>query len=207
MYLAVTRVSTSKITSPYSDWSVNTECEGTSNPFGLPLNTISNLESTSRFLNLSLRSVTNPISNFVFCFKKSCTNCIAKGVQWRRADGGVDPTTCTNKTVNFCISLLWLPEHVQPMIRFHFQNSRQEPNLYPITPPVTGLGVTYSFSVIILTKQLIQKRGRNLRAEDFDPTTLATKLLCPETGEVERSLIGVASSLFSFTIQTQTWVK
>jgi len=118
IYLAVTRVSTSKITNPYSDWWVKTDCDGAAKPFGLPLNVIYNLESTSRLRNLSLNSVTFPISIAVCLERNSCTNWIAKGVAWRRAEGGVEPT-CTSNTVNFLMSYWRPPAQKQFIAKVH----------------------------------------------------------------------------------------
>jgi hypothetical protein len=55
IYLAVTRVSTSKITIPYSDWCLYTENEGASKFLGFTSNHISNVESISKFRNLSIK--------------------------------------------------------------------------------------------------------------------------------------------------------
>jgi hypothetical protein len=38
---------------------------------------------------------------------------MAKGVEWRRSEGGVEPTTCTNNTVNFLMSYRRVPAQKQ----------------------------------------------------------------------------------------------
>jgi len=100
----------------------------------------------------------------------------------------VDPTTCTNKTVNFRITGLRLPIQKQLIAKIASTNR----TFTLVTPPTVYLSGT------MLLKQIItSEAGPSLQSEDLNPTA-ATSLLCheprPFTGGGERSGQGVCNN-------------
>ena len=101
---------------------------------------------------------------------------------------GVDPKTCTNKTVNFRITGLRLPVQKQLIAKI----SSTDRTFTFVTPPTVYLSGT------TLLKQIItSETGPSLQSEDLNPTA-ATSLLCheprPFTGGGERSGQGACNN-------------